>query len=315
MAITQTEIEQLYNLPFLSLMFKAQQVHRDNFKDNDIELCTLLNIKTGACPEDCGYCSQSGHYQTELQKEKLMDIDSVIEQAKIAKANGSKRFCMGAAWRSPPKKMLPQVLEMIKKVKEIGLETCVTLGMLDEEQVQALKNAGLDYYNHNIDTSPEYYQKIITTRTFQSRIDTLKLIGEHDINVCCGGIIGMGENREDRLAFLYELANLAHPPKSVPINRLTPIKGTPLGDAPPIDNIEFIRVIAVTRIILPQSMIRLSAGRAGMSEEMQTLCFMAGANSMWLGEKLLTVKNNNTDQDIQLLNKLGMNQTLNQLCA
>lgn len=299
-------IAALFELPFMDLLYRAQTVHRQHFATAEMELCTLLNIKTGACPEDCAYCPQSAHYSTGLEREKLWDVDEVIAQAKLAKENGSRRFCMGAAWRSPPKKMLPRVLEMITAVKALGLETCVTLGMLDEDDAQQLKEAGLDYYNHNLDTSPEYYEKIITTRTYQDRLETLQRVSSAGINVCCGGIIGMGESRDDRIGLLLQLALLPAPPASIPINRLIPIAGTPLAQTGKIDNFEFVRTIAVTRILMPSSVIRLSAGREDMSEETQTLCFMAGANSIFYGEKLLTAKNQGINADNALLEKLGL---------
>jgi biotin synthase len=300
------KIGQLFELPFLELMFQAQTIHRQHFPKQEMELCTLLNIKTGACPENCAYCPQSAHFNTGLEREKLWDVNDVIEKAKIAKANSAVRFCMGAAWRSPPKKLLPRVIEMIKEVKALGLETCVTLGMLDAEDAKQLQIAGLDYYNHNLDTSPEYYDKIITTRTYQERIDTLQHVHAAGINVCCGGIIGMGEARSDRIGLLLQINKLPATPKSIPINRLIPIAGTPLAQVDQIDNLEFIRTIAVTRLVAPTAMIRLSAGREDMSEEMQTLCFMAGANSIFYGEKLLTTKNPEADKDMALLNKLGL---------
>lgn len=311
---THDKVAKLFDLPFMSLLYQAQTVHREHFNVDALELCTLLSIKTGACPEDCAYCSQSGHYQTGLKREKLFDVEEVINHANIAKANGAKRFCMGAAWRSPPEKAMSKVVDMIKAVKALGLETCVTLGMLTKDQVTQLKEAGLDFYNHNLDTSPEYYEKIISTRTYQSRLDTLKLVQEGGINVCCGGIIGMGETRDDRIALLLQLASLPEPPQSVPINNLVPILGTPLEKTPKLDNFEFIRTIAVARLMLPTSVIRLSAGRKEMSEEMQTLCFMAGANSMWLGEKLLTVDNSGEDRDAQFLQKLGITSQHVRLC-
>ena len=303
---------QLFDLPFMELLFRAQTIHRQHFPAPEMELCTLLNIKTGACPENCAYCPQSAHFNTGLEKEKLWDIEDVISKARLAKENGSQRFCMGAAWRSPPKKMLPRVIEMIKAVKALGLETCVTLGMLDEEDAQQLHAAGLDYYNHNLDSSPEYYEKIITTRTYQDRLDTLQNVHNAGINVCCGGILGMGETRDDRIGLLLQLTMLPAAPKSIPINRLIPIAGTPLADTTQIDNFEFIRTIAVTRLVMPTSMIRLSAGREDMSEETQTLCFMAGANSIFYGEKLLTAKNPEADKDIKLLSKLGLKMRTNQ---
>jgi biotin synthase len=269
-------------------------------------LCTLLSIKTGACPEDCAYCPQSGHYQTGVKREKLLPLENVIALAQQAKDQGATRFCMGAAWRGPSKKDLPAVINMITAVKKIGLETCVTLGMLDADAAQQLKVAGLDFYNHNLDTSPEYYPQIISTHTYQDRLDTLQHVQNADLRVCCGGIIGMGESRRDRAALLSQLANLPQQPESIPINRLIPIPGTPLEGTDNIDNFEFIRTIAITRIMMPKAMIRLSAGRMSMSEETQALCFLAGANSMWLGDKLLTTQNPDHDKDTHLLAKLGM---------
>lgn len=299
-------VAQLFDLTFLELIFKAQNFHREHFNPNEIELCTLLSIKTGTCPEDCAYCPQSGHYKTGLQKESLLDVEEVIANATQAKENGAIRFCMGAAWRNPSAKDFPKVVDMIKQVKALGLETCVTLGMLTAEQAQQLKEVGLDFYNHNLDTSPEFYQKITSTRTYQDRLDTLEHVRNSGINVCCGGIMGMGESRVDRIEFLLQLANLPKPPESVPINRLVPVAGTPLGETPPLDNFEFIRTIAVARIMMPSARIRLSAGRESMSEEMQALCFMAGANSIWLGNKLLTVANKEKDQDWQMFEKFGL---------
>lgn len=302
---SSADIHALYELPFMDLVFKAQSVHQQHFKTDEIELCTLLSIKTGACPEDCAYCPQSGHYQTDLERERLLDLDTVIERAKEAKANGAIRFCMGAAWRNPPKKDFPKVLAMVKAVKALGLEACVTLGMLDEEQAKELKTAGLDYLNHNLDTSPSYYEKIITTRTYQERLDTMSLAHDAGINLCCGGIIGMGETRQDRIDLLLQLSQLPAL-KSIPINRLIPFKGTPLEKAPEIDNFEFVRMIATTRIVMPDSRIRLSAGRETMSPEMHTLCFMAGANSIFYGDKLLTSKNPEANRDMQLFENLGL---------
>lgn len=299
-------VETLFKMPFLKLIFKAQQIHRKHFSPNEIECCTLLSIKTGTCPEDCAYCSQSGHYQTGLKKEKLLPLDQVIEQARIAKANGSTRFCMGAAWRNPPEKQFQHVIEMIKAVKAMGLETCVTLGMLTEDQSLQLSEAGLDFYNHNLDTSPEHYEKIISTRTYADRLNTLTHVRNAGIKVCCGGILGIGETEADRISLLIQLANLAVPPESVPINALVPIIGTPLENCEKIDNFEFIKTIAAARIMMPTSVIRLSAGRKEMSEEMQCLCFMAGANSIWLGDRLLTTPNNEQNDDLQFLHKLGM---------
>lgn len=305
-------INTLFELPFMELMHRALNIHRQHFPEPEMELCTLLNIKTGACPEDCAYCPQSAHYNTGVDREKLWDVNDVISKARIAKENGAIRFCMGAAWRSPPKKMLPRVVEMIKAVKALGLETCVTLGMLDAEDAQQLQAAGLDYYNHNLDSSREFYDTIISTRTYQDRLDTLNNVHQAGINICCGGILGMGESRNDRIGLLLQIAALPAPPKSIPINRLIPIAGTPLANADKIDNFEFIRTIAITRIMMPTSMIRLSAGRDDMSEETQALCFMAGANSIFYGEKLLTAKNPEVDADMQLLAKLGLVAKTNQ---
>ncbi|MDC0534988.1 biotin synthase BioB [Francisellaceae bacterium] len=300
------EIMNIFDSPFLDLISKSRAVHVENFKPNSIELCTLLSIKTGACPEDCSYCPQSGHYNTGLEREKLFSVDVVKSMAEKAKKNGAKRFCMGAAWKNPPKKDFPKVLEMVKEVKALGLEACVTLGSIDKEQAKQLKEYGLDYYNHNIDTSERYYEKIITTRTFQERFETLKLVDEENIHTCCGGIIGMGETKEDRIEFISALQKLSNPPKSIPINKLIPIKGTPLADVDPIDNFEFVRTIATIRIIFPKSMIRLSAGREDMTDELQSLCFLAGVNSIFYGDELLTAKNPDGDRDSKLIEKLGL---------
>ena len=302
----KNEVDTLFNQPFLDLLFKAQKIHRDNFPANQVQMSTLLSIKTGACPEDCTYCPQSAHYKTGLKKEKLMPLEDVVGEAKAAKEKGASRFCMGAAWRSPPKKDLPQVIEMVKAVKAMGMETCVTLGMLDKQQASALKKAGLDYYNHNLDTSPEYYKKVITTRTYDDRLQTLENVRDSDINVCCGGIIGMGETRDDRVELLLQLANLPQHPQSVPINRLVTVKGTPLELQSQMDDFEFVRNIAIARLMMPKSMVRLSAGRDAMSDAMQTLCFMGGANSIFYGEKLLTTANPELDRDQQLFAKLGI---------
>jgi biotin synthase len=306
---TLDEMELIYDQSFFPLIFQAYEVHRQHFPDHDIDLSQLLSIKTGTCPEDCAYCNQSGHHQTTVEKENLLDLDVVLAQAKIAKENGAKRFCMGAAWRQPPAKQFPKVLEMIKEVKAMGLETCVTLGMLDDEQVSELKTAGLDYYNHNLDSSPEYYEKIITTRTYQERLDTLTRVGEAGIHVCCGAIIGMGETKIDRFKFLLQLAQLETPPTSIPINRLVPFAGTPLAHVVQIDNFDFIRMIALTRIMFPTARVRLSAGREGMNDEMQAWCFMAGANSIHYGETLLTATNPTAEHDLVLLKKLGLSPT------
>ena len=302
---TLEEVTRLFELPMSELMFRAQSLHRQFHNPTEIQLSTLLSIKTGACPEDCKYCSQSGHYNTDLEKEKLIAVAKVIEQAKIAKSKGSDRFCMGAAWRSPTAKDMPYVIEMIKEVKALGLETCMTLGMLSADQAQALATAGLDYYNHNLDTSPEHYNSIITTRTYQDRLDTLEHVRESGMKVCAGGILGLGETRKDRASLLCALANLTAHPESVPINMLVPIPGTPLGDAEPVDDLEFIKTIALTRIMMPKSTVRLSAGRDAMSESTQTLCFLAGANSIFYGEELLSTANPQSDRDQALLQKLG----------
>lgn len=307
----KTEVEKLYQLPLIELVFKAQTIHRQHFDANEVELCTLLSIKTGTCPEDCAYCPQSGHYNTGLQKEKLLDVEDIIAKATVAKEKGATRFCMGAAWRNPPAKEFPKLIQIIQAVKALGLEACMTLGMLSQEQAQQLKAAGLDYYNHNLDTSPEYYEKIITTRTYQDRLDTLEQVRCADIKVCCGGIIGMGESRDDRIELLLQLANLPKAPESVPINRLIPIPGTPLEKMHQLDNFEFIRTVAIARIMMPTSRIRLSAGRESMSEEMQAFCFMAGVNSIHYGEKLLVTSNPDREQDMLMFQKLGMHTAEN----
>ncbi len=304
--LTPAAIYDLYEMPFVDLLYQAQSVHRQHFSSTEIQLSTLLNIKTGACPENCAYCPQSGHYQTGVKKEKLMELADVVEKAKQAKENGATRFCMGAAWRSPSKQDLPKVIAMIKEIKKLGLETCVTLGMLTAEQAEALKLAGLDFYNHNLDTSPEYYPNIITTHTYQDRLDTITHVINANIKVCCGGIMGLGESRQDRIQFLLQLMQLPKPPESVPINRLISIPGTPLEDAKELDNFEFIRTVAIARILLPTTYVRLSAGRVEMPEEMQALCFMAGANSIHFGEKLLMTKNPEAHQDLIMLKKMGL---------
>jgi biotin synthase len=300
------EIDKLFSLPFNDLMFHAQQVHRQYFDPNQVQVSTLLSIKTGRCPEDCGYCPQSVRYDTGLEVEPLMPLDQVIDAARSAKARGSSRFCMGAAWRSPKDRDLDPVIEMVKEVKALGLETCLTLGMLTEAQAQRLKQAGLDYYNHNLDTSPEFYGEIITTRTYQDRLDTLEHVRNAGMNVCCGGILGMGESRYDRVRLLQQLANQPHHPESVPVNMLVRVEGTPLDQAQDFDHLEFVRTVAVARIMMPKSYVRLSAGREEMSEEMQALCFLAGANSVFYGEKLLTTPNPGADKDQQLFDKLGI---------
>lgn len=300
------ELKDLYDMSLNDLLFRAQAVHRQHFDANKVQTSTLMSIKTGACPEDCKYCPQSGHYNTGLTKEQLVAIDEVILSAKKAKRSGATRFCMGAAWRSPRGKDFPAVLEMVKAVKGLGMETCVTLGMLDDEQASQLKSAGLDYYNHNLDTSAEYYSEIITTRTYQDRLDTLQNVRSAGINVCAGGILGMGETLTDRLNLIRELANLPEHPQSVPINQLIAVKGTPLEDANDLDPFEFIRMIAVARIVMPKSYVRLSAGRENMSDEMQAMCFFAGANSIFYGEKLLTTDNPDQNHDLELFERLGI---------
>ena len=303
---TQTEIEDLFAQPFNNLVFRAQNTHRSRFDPNRIQVSTLLNIKTGACSEDCGYCSQSAKYNTGLEREKLLSQEQVVEAARAARDKGATRFCMGAAWRNPTDKNLDRVIDMIQAVHDLGLETCVTLGMLSGDQAARLKDAGLDYYNHNLDTSPEYYGEVITTRTFEDRLDTLEQVRGAGINVCCGGILGMGESRRDRASMLRELANLPRHPESVPINLLVQVEGTPLYGADALDPLEFVRTIAVARILMPASYVRLSAGRTEMTDEMQALCFLAGANSIFYGERLLTTDNPETDRDRRLLDRLGM---------
>lgn len=300
------EIIGLFNIPFNDLLFKAHMQHRAHHDPNAVQISTLLSIKTGACPEDCAYCPQSTHHSTSLERERLLPLSEVLEQAETAKANGASRFCMGAAWRNPTDKNLDKVIEMIQEVKAQGLETCVTLGMLTRPQTKRLKQAGLDYYNHNLDTSPEFYGEIITTRDYQDRLDTLQYVREAEINVCCGGIVGMGESRRDRAALLQQLANLPNHPESVPINMLVQVEGTPLFGSEKLDLIEFVRTIATARILMPQSLVRLSAGREGMSKSTQALCFFAGANSIFYGEKLLTTPNPDADQDKALFRELGL---------
>jgi biotin synthase len=304
---TQDDVRTLFELPFNDLLFQAQTVHRQHFDPNEVQVSTLLSIKTGACPEDCKYCPQSGHYNTGLEKERLMQVEKVLEKARAAKASGSTRFCMGAAWKHPAEKDMPYVVEMVREVKKLGLETCMTLGMLDEDKAGRLAEAGLDYYNHNLDTSPEYYDKIITTRTYQDRLDTLHHVRESGMKVCSGGILGMGETATDRIGLLCQLANLPHHPESVPINMLVKVKGTPLENAEDLDRLDFIRTIAVARIMMPESHVRLSAGRESMSDEMQAMTFFAGANSIFYGECLLTTPNPETHRDLQLFKRLGIN--------
>ncbi|WP_180038269.1 biotin synthase BioB [Acinetobacter sp. YH12127] len=303
---TREEIQQLYEQPFLDLVFEAQRVHRQQFAANTVQVSTLLSIKTGKCPEDCKYCSQSAHYDSQLEAEKRIAVDKVIQEAKEALASGSSRFCMGAAWRNPHERDMPYVLEMVREVKALGLETCMTLGMLNQSQAERLKDAGLDYYNHNLDTSREYYPNVISTRSFDDRLNTLDIVRQTGMKVCSGGIVGLGEDTQDRIGLLHELATLPLHPESVPINMLVPIEGTPLAEVEKLDVIEWIRTIAVARIIMPNSYIRLSAGRESLSDSDQALAFMAGANSLFSGEKLLTTPNAGEGKDKQLFQKLGL---------
>ncbi|CAM8662233.1 Biotin synthase [Sphingobium sp. AntQ-1] len=310
--ISRESIAALFDLPFLDLVARAQAVHIRHHPRNAVQLSTLLSIKTGGCAEDCGYCSQSAFAKSGVKAQKLIDADTVVAAARQAKADGSSRFCMGAAWREPKARDMPALLDMVRQVKALGLETCMTLGMLNSDQAEALAQAGLDYYNHNIDTSPEYYANVITTRSFQDRLDTLDHVRRAGMAVCCGGILGMGETRDDRIGFLHALATLPEPPDSVPLNALVPIPGTVLGDMladtplARIDEIEFVRTVAAARIIMPRSVVRLSAGRESMSEAGQALCFMAGANSIFTGDRLLTTGNNGGDADTALFAKLGL---------
>jgi len=301
------EVRALFTLPFNDLVFQAQTIHRQHFNPNQVQISTLLSIKTGGCPEDCAYCPQSSSADANVKAEKLMEIAAVVAEAKKAKAAGASRFCMGAAWRSPKDRDIEKVSSMISEVKALGLETCVTLGMLEQDQAVHLKHAGLDYYNHNIDTSESFYPEIITTRTFADRLNTLEHVRNAGINVCCGGIVGMGETVEDRASMLLTLATLPTHPESVPINMLVKVKGTALEGVSNVEPLDFIRTIAVSRILMPKSFVRLSAGREEMSEEMQALCFLCGANSIFYGEKLLTTPNPATNQDMQLFAKLGIN--------
>ncbi len=303
---TRAEIEALFDLPFNDLLFRAQTVHRAHFDPNRVQLSQLLSIKTGGCPEDCGYCPQSAHHGTDLKASKLMEVESVLADARRAKDAGASRFCMGAAWRSPKDRDLDAVCAMIEGVKALGLETCVTLGMLDDSQSARLKDAGLDYYNHNIDTSEEFYGEIITTRTYKDRLDTLENVRQSGINVCSGGIVGMGESRADRAGMLMTLATMPKHPESVPINLLVQVEGTPLFGEDGFDPLEFVRTIAVARILMPASTVRLSAGREDMSDEMQALCFLAGANSIFYGEQLLTTPNPDANKDTALFERLGI---------
>ena len=309
---TREEIAALFDLPFTELLFQAAMVHREFHPPEQVQLCTLLSIKTGGCPEDCGYCSQSVKADSGVEATKLMDVRAVLQTAAQAKDAGSQRFCMGAAWRNPKDRDMPAIVEIVKGVRSMGLETCMTLGMLTPKQADMLKEAGLDYYNHNVDTGPEYYERVISTRNYQDRLDTLQNVRDAGINVCSGGIVGMGETREDRVGFVHTLATLERHPESVPVNALVPVKGTVLGDMladtplAKIDDIEFVRTVAVARICMPMSMVRLSAGRESMSEATQALCFMAGANSIFTGDKLLTAPNAGDDSDSALFAKLGL---------
>ncbi len=304
---TINEVQALFDLPFNDLMFQAQTVHRQNFNANEVQVSTLLSIKTGACPEDCKYCSQSARNKTDLETEKLLEVENVLATAKAAKEQGSTRFCMGAAWRNPKARDMPYVVEMVKGVKALGLETCMTLGMLSADQADELQNAGLDYYNHNLDTSPEHYNQIITTRTYQDRLDTISNVRSAGMKVCSGGIVGLGEESKDRASLLAQLANLSPQPESVPINMLVKVEGTPLSDVDDLESFDFIRCIAVARLMMPKSHVRLSAGRSAMNEQMQAMCFLAGANSIFYGCKLLTAENPETNKDIALFKKLGIN--------
>jgi biotin synthase len=303
---TRDEVRALFALPFPELVFQAATVHRQQFDPSEVQISTLLSIKTGGCPEDCAYCPQSAKFDTGVKAEKLMEVEAVLAEARAAQAGGATRFCMGAAWRAPKDRDLDKVCAMVNGVKALGMETCVTLGMLDHAQAQRLKHSGLDYYNHNLDTSPEFYGEIVTTRCYQDRLDTLAHVRDAGINVCCGGIVGMGEGLEDRVGMIATLAALPVHPESVPINMLVQVEGTPLSGTPTLDAFDFVRTIAVARITMPASMVRLSAGREDMSEETQALCFLAGANSIFYGPKLLTTPNPARDRDMRLLDKLGL---------
>ena len=303
---TPAEAAAIYAMPFNDLLFRAQTVHRETFDPNRVQLSRLLNIKTGGCPEDCGYCSQSVHHQTGLVASRLMDVEQVVAEARKARDGGATRYCMGAAWRNPKPRDMAAIVAMVEGVKALGMETCMTLGMLDRVQSEQLSQAGLDYYNHNIDTSERYYQEIITTRSFADRLETLDHVRAAGMKVCCGGIVGMGEQASDRIEMLTTLANLPEPPESVPINSLIPIPGTPLADATPIEPFDFVRTIALARIMMPKSYVRLSAGRKAMSDETQALCFLAGANSIFVGDTLLTADNPDSDADRELFRRLGL---------
>ncbi|WKW49915.1 biotin synthase BioB [Rhodomicrobium lacus] len=303
---TRSQAQEIYDQPFNDLIFQAHSLHRRYFEPNKVQISRLLSIKTGGCPEDCAYCNQSAHHKTGLSAEKLMEVERVIEEARKAKAAGASRYCMGAAFRSPKERDLDMICAMVTGVKALGMETCMTLGMLSDAHAKRLAAVGLDYYNHNIDTSERYYKEIITTRTFADRLETLDRVRAAGIKICCGGILGMGEEPEDRFDMLVTLANLPQPPESVPINQLVPVEGTPLENVPPVDPIAFVRTIALARIMMPRSMVRLSAGRAEMSDETQALCFFAGANSIFMGDTLLTTENTEEGSDAQLFAKLGL---------
>lgn len=306
---TVDEVRKIHDLPLMELLFQAQEVHRKFHPTSEVQLCSLLSIKTGACPEDCGYCSQSAHYKTPIQAERLMDVSAALTQARKAKEHGATRFCMGAAWREVKDgKQFDQVLKMVSGVRELGMEACVTLGMLTDEQAKKLKEAGLTAYNHNLDTSREYYDKIISTRTYDDRLKTLKHVRDAGITVCSGGIIGMGESIQDRCAMIQTLATLHPHPESVPVNALVPVEGTPLAKQPPVNPIELVRMIATARITMPKAMVRLSAGRTELNREAQILCYMAGANSIFYGEKLLTTPNPESNEDLELLHSIGLKQ-------
>lgn len=308
------DVLELYEMPFMDLLYQAHTIHKENFPDGGMQLSTLLNIKDGGCPEDCHYCPQAARYHTGVQAKKLLTADVVKKQVEAAKAAGATRFCMGAAWRELKDRDVPAIADLIKEIKDLGMESCVTLGMLTESQAQALKEAGLDYYNHNVDTSPEYYSNIITTRTYDDRLQTLQRVRNAGIKVCSGGIVGLGEKREDRAGMLVTLANLDPQPESVPINNLIPIPGTPLANMPPIDLFEFARTVAIARIMIPKTRVRLSAGRTSMSDELQALCFFAGANSIHYGEKLLMTGNPDMSKDRGLLERLGIKVETLQEC-
>jgi len=303
---TEQEVRALFELPMNDLLFQAQSVHRQHFNPNEVQVSTLLSIKTGSCPEDCKYCPQSAHYNTGLEKQRLMEVEAVLNKARQAKESGSTRFCMGAAWKHPTERDMPYVIEMVRGVKAMGLETCMTLGMLQKTQAQQLAEAGLDYYNHNLDTSPEFYDKIITTRSYEDRLNTLQHVRDSGMKICSGGILGMGETARDRYGLLMQLANLPQQPESVPINMLVKVQGTPLENVEDLDPLEFIRTIAVARIMMPKSHVRLSAGREQMSDELQSMAFFAGANSIFYGECLLTTPNPETNRDLQLFKRLGI---------